>query len=403
MLPSQLQPGDFSRYPQEARAKTTADIALLRRMPAIFVPILLRELIGYDWRFPTEKRELDDQVSYLTSLTDEALSSTLAGFAGIQLADNLTKIDWINSPEVFVEQLTSSLWASGQMDTFRGAANQYARLWREAMPSPEPTVPRLGIVILGRGVTTNQYPLFKKLRSQGAYFTQVSPDGGLSTLLDVVTDRASANPAPYEHWYIDGADIAPTKAGHGITQVSYAELEPVRLALLERMQRMIQSGDAGPEALRTMLAQIKPQDLDLPAEGDYATLSRFKISVLTEGSGTQIFSTTFAQWTAREALRRAQPSTLLVRFAPRRKQQPMNEMISGSHVATEPDPEGSLIDADMGAYYTWLNQQRLPGASKAKFLVWFEDHSEALAIGPTLPRGTVSTTPTDLGHILNWL
>jgi hypothetical protein len=403
MLPSQLQPGDFSRYPQEARAKTTADIVLLRRLPAIFVPILLRELIGYDWRFPMEKRELDDQVSYLTSLTNEALNSALAGFAGIQLADSLTKIDWINAPEVFIEQLTSSLWASGQMDTFRAAADQYARLWRAAMPSPEPTVPRLGIVILGRGVTTNQYPLFKKLRSQGAYFTQVSPDGGLSTLLDVVTDRASANPAPYEHWYIDGADIAPTKAGNGITQVSYAELEPARLALLERMQRMIQSGDAGPEALRTMLAQIKPQDLGLPTEGDTATLSRFKISVLTEGSGTQIFSTTFAQWTAREALRRAQPSTLLVRFAPRRKQQPMNEMISGSHVATEPDPEGSLIDADMGAYYTWLNQQRLPGASKAKFLVWFEDHSEALAIGPTLPRGTVSTTPTDLGHILNWL
>lgn len=402
MLPSRLQPGDFARYTQEARAKTTANIALLRRMPAIFVPILLRELIGYDWRFPMEKRELDDQVSYLTSLTNEALSSALAGFAGIQLADNLTKLDWINSPEIFVEQLTSSLWASRQMDAFRSAADQYARLWRAAMPSPEPTIPRLGIVIVGRGVTTTQYPLFKKLRPQGAYFTQVSPEGGLSTLLRVVTDRALANPAPYEHWYIDGADIAPI-ASHGLTQISYAELEPARLALLDRMQRIIESGDAGPEALRTMLAQIKPQDLGLPTEGGAATLSRFKISVLTEGSGTQIFSTTFAQWAAREALRRAQPSTLLMRFAPRRKQQPMNEMISGSHVATEPDPEGSLIDADMGAYYTWLNQQRLPGASKAKFLVWFEDHSEALAIGPTLPRGTVSTTPTDLGQILKWL
>ena len=38
-------------------------------------------------------------------------------------------------------------------------------------------------------------------------------------------------------------------------------------------------------------------------------LERFKVSLLTEGSGTQIFSTSFAQWAAREALRRAQPLT----------------------------------------------------------------------------------------------
>ena len=39
-------------------------------------------------------------------------------------------------------------------------------------------------------------------------------------------------------------------------------------------------------------------------------MQRFDVSLLTEGSGTQIFSTSFAQWAAREALRRAQPLTL---------------------------------------------------------------------------------------------
>ena len=60
-------------------------------------------------------------------------------------------------------------------------------------------------------------------------------------------------------------------------------------------------------------------------------IDRFQVKLLTEGSGTQIFSTTFAQWTAREALRRAQPLTMLVRFAPRQRQKPMNEMLSASH------------------------------------------------------------------------
>jgi hypothetical protein len=123
--------------------------------------------------------------------------------------------------------------------------------------------------------------------------------------------------------------------------------------------------------------------------------------VLTEGSGTQIFSTTFAQWTAREALRRAQPLTLLVRFAPRQRQRPMNEMLTNSHTAPEVDPMGSLVDGEMGAYYHWINQQRLPGAEQSAFLAWFEGHSRALVVAPTLPRGAESNSAIDMGKLLS--
>jgi hypothetical protein len=130
-------------------------------------------------------------------------------------------------------------------------------------------------------------------------------------------------------------------------------------------------------------------------------LNRFQVKLLTEGSGSQIFSTTFAQWTAHEALRRAQPLTLLVRFAPRQRQKPMNELLSSGQSTADLDFTGSLIDADMGAYYNWLNQQRLPGSEQSSFLVWFEGHSQALAIGPALPRGTASNTAADLGELLS--
>jgi hypothetical protein len=143
---------------------------------------------------------------------------------------------------------------------------------------------------------------------------------------------------------------------------------------------------------------LRPADLGF-AQGD-EVLDRFRIKMLTEGSGTQIFSTTFAQWTAREALRRAQPLTLLVRFAPRQRQKPMNELLATTAESAELDPIGSLIDADMGAYYNWLNQQRLPGANQSSFLVWFEGHNQALTIGPVTPRGTTSTSPIDLRHLL---
>jgi hypothetical protein len=155
----------------------------------------------------------------------------------------------------------------------------------------------------------------------------------------------------------------------------------------------------GPEELRTHLAQLAPVDLGMDESGD-AVLNRFQIKLLTEGSGTQIFSTTFAQWTAREALRRAQSLTLLVRFAPRQRQKPMNELLTSSRGNVELDLAGSLVDADMGAYYSWLNQQRLPGADKSGFLVWFEGQSQALVIGPSIPRGTESTTVADLGELV---
>ena len=78
----------------------------------------------------------------------------------------------------------------------------------------------------------------------------------------------------------------------------------------------------------------------------------------------------------------------------------MNELLSSSQGNVELDLAGSLVDADMGAYYNWLNQQRLPGADQSAFLVWFEGHNQALVIGPSIPRGTESTTVADLGELV---
>jgi len=152
-----------------------------------------------------------------------------------------------------------------------------------------------------------------------------------------------------------------------------------------------------------MMLGIQPNELD-GSDRD-PILGRFQVRVLTEGSGTQIFSTSFAQWTAREALRRAQPVTLLLRYAPRQRQRSMDELLSVTNSAAEneTDPVGSLIDADMGGYYTWINQQRLSGAGESSFLIWFEGHKEALAIGPSMPRGTSSSKSIDLSQILAFI
>jgi hypothetical protein len=401
MLPAQLTPESFRRYPPQSQKLCVEHLDLLRELPLILLPSLLREAIEYDWRFPAERRELDLQLAYLEGLSKAQRESVLDGFSRLTLSAEVAKSNWVETPSVFIEQLTTHLWATQQMDGFRAAAEAYAAAWQSANPQQQPALQRLGIVIVGQGVAATDYPVFRKLRPKGVLFTHVSAPDGLRTLLASVSARASAHPLAFGHWYIDGGAAEPI--GSTVTTVSYAGLEHARAALLNRMQGVIESGSSGPEALRTLLAQVKPQDVGLASDGDTAVLSHFQLSLLTEGSGTQIFSTTFAQWAAREALRRAQPATVLVRFAPRQRQQPMNELLSGKHASNELDPEGSLVDADMAAYYTWLNQQRLSGAEQAAFLAWFEDHNQAIAIGPSLPHGTVSSTPSTLQQILSWI
>jgi hypothetical protein len=399
MFPSDLKPEQFNGYPPEARKLVTGYVAVLRRLPLSFLPSLLREAIEYDFKFPAERRALEKELANLDALPADQLKDWLQGFAQIRLSLQLEHSDWVNSPAQFVEQLSSYLWTTHQLDAFRTAALAYAERLRAVVPPEKPPVPRLGITIIGQGVTANDAPLFRKLRPYGAYFKAVKPENGVPLLLNLAAARAKAHPIPYAHWYIDGGQAAPSDPS--LTRVSYRALESVRAALSAKIRTEIERPGMGPENLRTVLAQLRPADLGLANSSD-AALNRFQVKMLTEGSGTQIFSTTFAQWTAREALRRAQPLTLLVRFAPRQRQKPMNEMLSSSHEVAELDPLGSLIDADMGAYYNWLNLQRLPGAEQSSFLVWFEGHNEAIAIGPAIPRGTESTAITGLEQLLDW-
>jgi hypothetical protein len=394
MLPNQLAAESFQAYPAEAKRLAVSHVALLRRLPLGFVPLLLREVIVYDWKFPAERRDIERQFTYLSKLSPELLAKEMAAFHGLRLTEALGKLDWVNSPAVFTEQLTAHLWTTHQIDTFRAAAVDY--VGRSSAASQEDPLPahRLGIVVIGQGVHTNSYRLFRKLRPQGTYFTQVKHAGGVGVLAAVVAKRAGAKPVPYAHWYIDGGDSA-VSLPNGVARVSYAALSQVRSGLQRLMQKSYEASVFDPEAFRTKLAQTRLEDIGMSSGGD-GVLNRFQLSLLTEGSGTQVFATTFVQWAARETMRRAQPLTLFARFTPRQRENPMNELLAEAQRRPELDPQGSLVDADMGAYYTWLNQQRLSGAKEAKFLAWFEDHGYAVAIGPGFEPKKQSDAPIDL-------
>ena len=403
MHPSALTAASFAAYPPQAGKLAVEHIAFLRQLPLPLLPILLREISTYDWQFPRERTRLEAQLGWLGSRSPQALGTLTASFAAISLPRSLEAMDWVADPPAYMEQLTATLWSTHQMTAFREAAKAYG----DAVPARaadnlgSPT--RLAVVVLARslGAAPAGEPLFGKLRREGVLLTSVDPAHGFDTLQAHVARRGTQAPEPFAHWCIEGAgEAGRPPASSNVTEVSYAALEPARQRLLHRAQQVMRSGRSGPEELRSLLARTSPEQLGLPV--DDPVLSRFQLSLLTEGSGTQIFATTFVQWAARECLRRADPETLLLRFTPRQQQRGLNELLSGA-TSSAPDPGGSLVDANEAAHLTWINLLRLPQPERARFLAWQEGESSAMAIGPGLPRGTTSNSPMNMEQVLKLL
>ncbi|MFC5864524.1 hypothetical protein ACFPT7_19610 [Acidicapsa dinghuensis] len=397
MQPSDLTPDKFSKYPPEAKHVAVTHLNVLRQLPLSFVASLLREVIDYDYRFPAERTAIDRELADLDHLSAEKLDARFAGFAQLKLTGDLERLDWVDEPGRFTEELSAYLWRTHQLDAFRSAATEYGRQLDANLPVAPLPIPRVGIAVIGKDVPQYDGHLFKQLRQHGTLFEAVTPDNGLAQILEFASTRASNHPGNYLHWYIDGGSPEPPHTS--LTSVSYQGITPLRDSLLRFMQSEITRPGMGPEELRTHMAQLTPSDLGFDDGGD-PVMGRYRLKLFTEGSGTQIFSTTFVQWACRECLRRAQPLTLVARYAPRQRQRSMNELLSNNDSKIELDPVGSLIDGDMGAYYHWINQQRLPGAEQSSLVVWYEGHSQALAVTPTLPRGTTSGSKLDLKGLL---
>jgi hypothetical protein len=408
MRPSELRAESFSRYPHQAEALAVQNLPLLRRIPLALLPLFLRQLINYDWLFPPEQRDLVGQFNYLAGLPESQFDALMAPYAAMRLPQEISDSDWVNEPKHFAEQLSAYLWSVHQIDAYHQAVRDYQQQLEAELAKEVPETSRYTMVILGAGVKETNLTLFRRLQPHGTLFTNVDQKSGVQTLLSALNARARKYPGDYAHWYIDGGEPeAIPGPPSGISLISYGSLAPAvrrELTLLNRFRTLPpKSGETGVEAATSYMADMKAQDLGLGDNAGSQVLQHFALDMLTEGAGTQVYSTTFVQWTARECLHRAQPLTLVVRFRPRQEAAPMNQLLSRDPFAQATDAEGSLVDADMGAYLTWINQNRLPGADQSRFLAWFEDHGTAIAIGPSMARGTTSNAPADLAKILDWM
>lgn len=399
MQPAELNAKSFDNYPPRAREQSRKYLPLLQELPLLLTVVLLREIIQFDTRFPREQAAIQAQLDHLLALPLQQRKTLVDGFARISLSPSLIAYDWVNAPQKFEEQLSAHLWASHQIDQFHTISIAYVDAMQKALPTPPSTSQRWTAVVLNPDLRNDAYPLFRKLRPHGVFFPHVEAGDGMPLLLEYQSKMAAKSALPFEHWYIDGGTPHPLQ-DDAISSFSWSSSSNIRETVLSKVHSVIGANGSGPEMLSsTMAAWATSNKL---ATGPNAPLQELVLSVYGDGSGTQIFSTTFVQWSSREIMRRAEPISFLARYGTRQKQRGMNEMFSG--IANEhPDPAGSLIDADLGAYYTWINLGRLSGADSASFLAWSEAHQQAVVIGPGFPRGTESAEPISMARILHMI
>jgi hypothetical protein len=425
-----IQSADFDSYPLQARQFAQAHLEILNSLPFPLAAAVVRQIARYDWLFPAERQELAGQLELLAGTP---APPAIASFAHVTLSPNASRLadtPWARDPGAISEALTSDLWATGQIDNYRAAAASLPRAEHGFVAS----APRLVMVAISPECTlaSPDQVLFERLRPNGCVFTNVHSAATLDPLLQAVHARATAHPSSYGHWYVDGdASLAPApafdrvEAGTAPVVLDYASLHDARRNVLSLMMAVIEGKpihyagmpdflrnyeetQPGPEALRTRLFHLTPEDLGLATPNPSPAadlLAHFQVEVLGEGSGTQIYSTVFIQWIAREILRRAQPTTLVLRFTPRSTQVPLDQadqLLVGGKTPSF-DQQGSLVDADIGTFYTWLNLQRLPGAEQSSFLAWHQGSSTAFVAGPAVTRGVVSTTQISMEDLLTML
>ena len=397
MDPCSLSTASFQSYEPLARRLASDYLDLLRSLPLVLCAVMMREIINLDYRFPRERAAIEARLAFLESLSTGDRQKLTKGFADLSLSPDLLAADWVHSPQRFEEDLSAHLWASKQYDAFRDAATAFAQQVDRAIPAWNPGAHRFVVIVLAPDLRKDGYPLFRKLKPHGVFFPRVAGDGGLAAVLRELDRRTAETLTPFDHWYIDGGGSGE-KISNGICQCSWTGSTALRAEMLDRIEKIVGSGSGGPEILRSAMASWNPGTRNVITGNEL--VDRFILSVYAEGSGTQVFSTTFVQWATREILRRAEPVSVVARYGLRQRQRTLNEMFSKSPSQIGFDPAGSLVDADFGAYTSWINLSRIANSDQARFFAWSQAHGQAIAIGPDFPRGTEAPDQIGVAQLL---
>ncbi|MGO9229596.1 MAG: hypothetical protein ACLQKA_10365 [Bryobacteraceae bacterium] len=384
---------------------------LVRRLPATFGAALHDQLRQWEFLFPAERRQLRAQLDWLSSLAPAEFDSLFAPLTELEGRMALGLRD--TSAGLGVREV-GILARSPLYPQWRIAV---AKVFDQIDAAAAPSValrdsPRLLLAVLPPAALLEDQPVWPELTKLGSWFSLDRPFADiLPALAAGIAGRASAQ--AFEEvertWLFEcGTQFA---ALPNSTVLSWDATDMLRREFLRHfnaVQRDLRSVDQTSEDLRRA-------DIDRlagPAIAANPRVREFLRSVLLSGNGSLVFSNSFIEWGASEALRRVQPQALIASFGMRQKLKPFSSLVlfedqrRSNPVPDQDDPAGSLTDTVLLAEYVYLASQRVACyPDHTVTLLSAVDWNRVLILAPHAPQIAASpATPGQLtAFVLGWL
>jgi len=390
---------------QKQAPGTDAYRRLIGRLPVTMRPALNQQLTEWEMLFPYERNRVVTFMKGVETYSPSALDALTAPLWALETKMGVKNWDFSQTNDTIenASQLARSAYYAEWRREVQRVVDVVNAAARDATPI-QAEYTRLILIILPSKLPVNPQSVWQQWDPRGQV---IKISGGSEKLCELVLrgrpglDGIATLAAKQgsidssDLWLIDAdaqlgslfSPLAPIPA----FSLSYADLKPLRDKYLAELNKAPKDIEVTDEVIANLrLESWNGWGLWPPEVTSQPRLKRFLIDLILSGNGGLIFSNSFVEWAASEAIRRARPRTMVVRFGMRIKPKPFTSIAifeNQQKVSTVPDvddPENSAIDAAILARYVWLAASRYPELEHTICICVAEHLDSAYAI---LPEG----------------
>ncbi|HEX5484082.1 MAG TPA: hypothetical protein VFZ08_15780, partial [Terriglobia bacterium] len=272
------------------------------------------------------------------------------------------------------------------------------------------------VILYDQGITIERNQLWQRFRDVGVrvplalgdatttkpflheLFTG-KPAGAGGPMTNTLFDAVGKTPRPSQHdiWVIEADDALAGLCGRAgaeslacVTGMSYSRLRDFREKISDVIYNRTSTGQiTGPTELADYLRTLEIMPASSSVLDSDPRVQAFIRDIFVGGAGTLVINNTFVEWSAIQAMKRAQPHVVVARFGVRYKMKPFSSLLlfskprAADKIPWMLDPWGSFVDAELLSYYIWLKSQELiPYRDRTLYVLLADGVEEMLVAGP---------------------
>ena len=387
--------------------------AVLERLPATVHAFILIELQKWSTLFGPEQRYQRALLEQLARPSTSELQQAVAGIVRVETESGCNRIAR-GDPGRFQDDAQALLRKRRLLPAWRkeiDAFFQHVSPAIEAQLYPADAPRRLIMQLYGTGISIQADTLWSRFKGTGIRVPLTLEDTRRSAAFlhalapAFLAVTASERLPPLDAWIIEAhasllESFQDGTSANSLTALSYDRLRAYRDDLTRALYAKIQSGVESPQAFAAFARSLRIEPGADVLPHSTSLLQPFVRDVFLTGNGTLFVNNTFVEWTAVQALRRAQPRLLVTRYGVRDRLKPFSSLLlfsqprASDQIPLIEDPVGSFVDVEQLSYYVWLNAEKSAAyRGKTLYLFLAEGFDQMLAIRSDAPGAPAAELP----------